>query len=115
MFANPKNLKVLKPDELARAMFMARSGLGVKCTFCHTMGDFASDSIDKKAIARTMFQMVETINSSTFKVDAFGSDAKVTCYTCHRGAEEPVSMPPNNGGEHGPAPGGAPPAGTAPK
>ena len=47
MFANPKNLKVLKPDELPKAMFMARSGLGVRCTYCHTMGDFASDSKDK--------------------------------------------------------------------
>ena len=115
MFANPKNLKILKPDELAKAMFMARSGLGVRCTFCHTMGDFASDSVDKKEVARAMFQMVEAINANPFKVSAFGSDAKVTCYTCHRGAEKPVSTPPNAEGEHGPPPGGAPPAGTPPQ
>ena len=99
-FANPKNLKVLKPEELAAAMHMARTGLGVKCSYCHTPGDFASDSIDKKAIARTMFQMVEGINTNTFNVNAFGSQAKVTCYTCHRGAESPVSTPPND--EHAP-------------
>jgi photosynthetic reaction center cytochrome c subunit len=117
MFANPKNLKVLKPEELAQAMHIASSGLGVKCTYCHTMGDFASDSIDKKVIARTMFQMAEGINTSTFNVSAFGGQAKVTCYTCHRGTEVPVSTPPNN--EPGPSPGAvpsaAPPPGTRPQ
>jgi photosynthetic reaction center cytochrome c subunit len=110
MFANPKNLKVLKPEELREAMNMARSGLGVRCTYCHVRGDFASDSIDKKVVARTMFQMVAGINTNTFNVNAFDGQAKVTCFTCHRGAEMPVSTPPST--EHGPDE--APPAGTPP-
>ena len=112
LFANPKNLKVLKQEELAPAMNMARRGLGVRCTYCHVMGDFASDSVDKKAIARTMFQMVEDINTNTFKTKAVGNEAKVTCFTCHRGAEMPVSTPPAE--ERGPGGSPAPPRPPAP-
>ncbi len=86
----PKNLKVLKPDTDIRATMGAfRNALGVQCTYCHVMGDFASDDNPKKEVARHMITMVQDINGRF-------QDGKmhVTCYTCHRGATEPLTAPP---------------------
>jgi hypothetical protein len=85
----PKNLKVLTPEELgAGAMRNAAAGLGVMCTFCH-VEDRSSDEKPEKLTARMMFAMVKDINAKF-------PDGKVhvTCYTCHRGMEMPVSAPP---------------------
>jgi hypothetical protein len=85
----PKNLKVLTPEELgAGAMRNAAAGLGVMCTFCH-VDDRSSDEKPEKLTARMMFGMVKDINAKF-------PDGKVhvTCYTCHRGMEMPVSAPP---------------------
>ena len=61
-----------------------RLGLGVQCDFCHVKGDFASDENPKKDIARKMIVLAQDVNAKF-------SDGKehVTCYTCHRGAQEP--------------------------
>lgn len=85
----PKNLKVLKPEGLMTNMRMATAGLGVMCGFCHEQ-DRSLDTKPEKVTARMMFQMVEDINSK-MPADA---KVKVTCYTCHRGMEMPVSAPP---------------------
>jgi photosynthetic reaction center cytochrome c subunit len=84
----PKNLKVLKPDEVRTAMRKATVGLGVHCDACHIAGDFASDQNPKKIVARHMFEMTRDINAKF-------PDGKehVTCYTCHRGAAEPLTVP----------------------
>lgn len=85
----PTNLKVLKPDEVRAAMRKATQGLGVHCDACHVRGDFASDANPKKVTARRMFDMTRGINAKF-------PDGKehVTCYTCHRGASEPLTAPP---------------------
>ena len=88
----PKNLKILPADNnLIPTMraFTAALGLGQNCGFCHVPPDFASDENPKKATARFMIQMVNDINAKM--PDA---KIKVTCYTCHRGAQEPVSAAP---------------------
>ena len=84
----PRNLKVLKPEDVRPAMRKATQGLGVHCDACHIAGDFASDENPKKAIARHMFEMTRDINARF-------PDGKehVTCYTCHRGAVEPLTAP----------------------
>jgi hypothetical protein len=84
----PKNLKVLTPETYGPAMRTYTVALGQNCNYCHVQGDRASDENPKKDVARRMIQMVAQINSS------FG-DAKehVTCYTCHRGATEPLTAP----------------------
>lgn len=90
----PKNLKVLPADTNIRAVMGAfRTGLGVQCTYCHVQGDFASDENPKKEIARHMITMVHDINTKAF------TDGKehVTCYTCHRGAEMPLTAAPAAG------------------
>ncbi len=84
----PKNLKILKPDEVMNTMRTFTSGLGVRCDFCHIQGDFASDENRVKLTARNMIAMVQQINTH------FGGNPKVTCYTCHRGETEPKSAPP---------------------
>ncbi len=84
----PKNLKVLPADGFMTYMRMATTGLGVQCTFCHEQ-DRSLDTKPEKLTARMMFQMVLDINAKM--PDA---KIKVTCYTCHRGMEEPLSAPP---------------------
>lgn len=85
----PKNLKLLTPETLMPAMRSYTVALGVKCDFCHVAGDFASDEKHHKEIARGMIQLVRTVNGKF-------PDGKehVTCYTCHRGSEEPATAPP---------------------
>jgi|SRR5665811_362878 Photosynthetic reaction centre cytochrome C subunit len=84
----PKNLKILKPEHLMETMQAFRVALGVRCDFCHVQGDFASDEKHTKEIARKMIEMSHQINANF-------PDGKmhVTCYTCHRGAEEPATRP----------------------
>jgi len=112
MMPAPKNLKVLKipPSELMPTMRSFAVGLGVRCDFCHVQGDFASDEKPQKEFARMMIRMAQQINANF-------PDGKthVTCYTCHRGATEPLTAPAPNaappaGAEApgGPAPGSAP-------
>ena len=66
-----------------------RTALGVQCTYCHMQGDFASDENPKKEIARHMITMMREINGKFPD-----GQEHVTCYTCHRGAEEPLTKPP---------------------
>jgi hypothetical protein len=85
----PKNLKVLTPADMAAgAMRNAAQGLGVMCTYCH-VDDRSSDEMPTKLVARTMFQLVNDINAKF-------PDGKVhvTCFTCHRGAEMPLTAAP---------------------
>ena len=106
-FANPpwKNLKVL-PQTITREQLLSNmkffsQSLGVRCTFCHvgeegkplSTFDFASDAKREKQTARKMLAMVHRINSEDFGVTDF-SKVKVTCFTCHRGAEHPLTEPP---------------------
>lgn len=84
----PKNLKILQPEHVMEAMHAFRVALGVRCDFCHVQGDFAADDKPHKEIARKMLTMTHEINTHF-------PDGKmhVTCYTCHRGAEEPATKP----------------------
>ena len=107
-FADPphKNLKIL-PQDMPKAQLLATmkffsQSLGVRCTYCHvgensaplSALDFASDAKDKKQTARAMLAMVTALSAKTLP-DATGlPDAKVTCYTCHRGSTKPLTAPP---------------------
>src|SRR5882757_203912 len=74
----PKNLKVLKPEEVRPVMFGMRASLGVQCTFCHVQGDNASDENPHKLVARTMMKMMNDANTTL----GDAAKTKVTCYTC---------------------------------
>ena len=121
-FANPphKNLKVLPqdipgPQLLGTMKFFAQS-LGVRCSFCHVGAegqplstyDFASDTKREKQTARKMMAMVERINTQDFGVTDM-SKPRVTCFTCHRGAEHPLKAPPESGAAPAPPHSDAPP------
>jgi hypothetical protein len=85
----PKNLKLLQPSDIRPMMGAFRAALGVQCTYCHVSGAFDSDENPKKEIARHMITMTREINK------AFPDGKEhVTCFTCHRGAEEPLTTPP---------------------
>jgi hypothetical protein len=85
----PRNLQVLKPEQVRPAMGAATSGLGVTCAECHAAPDMASDDKPAKLIARKMFAMTAEINSKF----PDGKD-HVSCYTCHRGQKEPLMAAP---------------------
>jgi cytochrome c peroxidase len=100
-----KNLQVFSKDltqeQLMQNMKFFAQSLGVRCVHCHvgeegkplSTYDFASDAKKDKLIARKMLTMVHRINSEDFGVKDF-KDVKVTCYTCHRGAHHPLTVPP---------------------
>lgn len=88
---DPTNLKVLKTKsgpEVRQIMRTFTTGLGVQCVFCHVQGNFASDENPKKETARHMIQMTAEINRQF-------PDSKmhVSCFTCHRGEQEPKTAP----------------------
>ena len=104
-----KNLKILPKDiskeKLDSIMHHFSLSLHVRCTFCHVRNesekkwDFASDSVADKLIARKMMLMTMDINKNYFKPDEEDKRTSemvqsVTCFTCHRGSELPLTIPP---------------------
>lgn len=89
-----RNLQVMKAtdrkDVLDQMFFQTRS-LGVKCTHCHDPNNYASDTLQAKKTAREMMKMVADINGKYLASQK--EPIKVTCFTCHRGAVEPLNDP----------------------
>jgi photosynthetic reaction center cytochrome c subunit len=90
-----KNIKVLKgmpADQVRPAMQFITASLGVECEYCHVRGDrgleFEKDDKKTKQTARKMMEMMFAINK-----DNFEGHRDVTCYSCHRGAADPVGTP----------------------
>jgi hypothetical protein len=110
-------LRSLPESQLFPLMNLVATSLGVRCDYCHVqatpdasrtpsnMGGWAWDRDDKqpKRRAREMMKMVVGINDSVF-----GGEAKVTCFTCHRGTTQPTRLPllppPEPGTTRSPAP-----------
>ena len=100
----PKNLQVLPKDytnqQVTAVMRTFTAGLGVQCTYCH-VADRSSDENPHKGVARKMLAMENAINDQFLKdvgEPAAAGQKKVTCYTCHRGAEKPLTAAPAGGG-----------------
>ena len=90
-----KLLRGLTVPQFEAEMQLMTQGLGVSCGFCHARGNFAAETNPRKATARRMLEMVQTMNRQFFP-DYRPSDGesrlgKVTCFTCHQGAERPKS------------------------
>ncbi len=90
-----KNIKVLKgipADQLIPAMQFITASLGVECEYCHVRDGhtmvFDKDDKKPKLAARKMIEMMTAINK-----DNFEGKREVTCFSCHRGAAEPVGIP----------------------
>jgi len=86
-----KNIQVLKgvpADQLMPTMQFISASLGVQCDFCHVQGAFEKDDKKPKQTARIMMQMMFAINK-----DNFNGHREVTCYSCHHGVTDPVTVP----------------------
>ncbi len=96
-------LQTLPESQLFPLMNLLADSLGVRCDYCHVqeapdvtktpsnVGGWVWDRDDKptKRKAREMMRMVVDVNTSRFK-----GEARVTCFTCHRGSTQPARTPP---------------------
>ncbi len=86
-----KNIQVLKDipaEQLIPAMQFMTASLGVDCEFCHVHGAMDKDDKKPKVMARKMITMMMAIDK-----DNFEGHRDVTCYSCHRGAADPIATP----------------------
>ena len=98
-----KNIQVLKgipADQLIPAMQFIAASLGVECEYCHDREAMDKDVKKPKKIARQMMTMMFDIDKNNFE-----GRLAVTCYSCHRGAAVPVSIPAIKKEEATPGPG----------
>jgi len=95
----PRNLKILKPEQVGPAMRGFTAALGVQCNYCHVTEptrDFASDEKQAKKTARVMLELVEHVNEmiATGTGKPAADLTRVQCATCHRGKAIPETPPP---------------------
>ena len=92
VFKNIQVLKGIPVDDFMDTMGIMSAALGFDCSECHM--DAGTDAVkweadtDRKRTARRMTLMVAAINKNNF-----GNRQVVTCWTCHRGRDIPVTMP----------------------
>jgi hypothetical protein len=67
-------------------MIVISRQLGVTCTECHNLQNFASDEKKSFKVAKDHMRIVETLHSSGFDGKK-GPEA--SCYMCHKGQLRP--------------------------
>jgi len=100
------NLQVLSKTTTRAELLPVMKGfalnLGIRCEHCHvgegndlSKFDFASDTKPAKAVARRMMKMTAALNAEVSGIGdpAPAGTAKITCFTCHRGAVKPLTAP----------------------
>lgn len=93
VFKNVQVLKGIPVSDFMATMGFFSASVGLNCVYCHvpeSLQDwkkFAED-VPRKRTARTMIQMVNTINKTNF-----GGRRVITCYSCHHGNERPKDIP----------------------
>jgi photosynthetic reaction center cytochrome c subunit len=87
-FKNIQALKGIPAEQLIPSMQFIAASLGVECEYCHVRGAFEKDDKKPKVTARKMMAMMMAINK-----DNFEGRREVTCFSCHRGAADPVATP----------------------
>jgi photosynthetic reaction center cytochrome c subunit len=92
VFKNVQVLKGIGVDDFMLTMGIMSAAVGSDCVGCHPSAgtdhvDWALDT-PRKRTARRMVQLVTAINR-----DTFGGRQVVTCWTCHRGRDKPVTTP----------------------
>jgi photosynthetic reaction center cytochrome c subunit len=92
VFKNVQVMKGIPVDQFMATMGFFSASLGMSCEDCHMADDrdwsgFAVDN-PRKQTTRRMIRMVQKINS-----DNFGGRQMVTCWSCHRGADAPRTVP----------------------
>jgi 3-keto-L-gulonate-6-phosphate decarboxylase len=95
-FKNIQVLKDLPADQLYPTMHFMADSLGIECVDCHVgipgQVDGEKDDKQMKRTARKMLTMTIEINKENFADHNNGH--AVTCYTCHRGSRQPLTIPP---------------------
>ena len=95
VFKNVQVLRGISADEFLGTMGVFSAALGVSCENCHgaetTWAGYAIDASAMKQTTRRMVIMMQAINQANF-----GGRQLVTCMTCHRGAQTPMSTPSLN-------------------
>ena len=87
-FRNIQILKGIPASQLTVTMAGFARALGVTCSHCHVSGQFELDTLPGKQAARKMLTMTNQMNAENSS-----AAAPVTCWTCHRGALTPESVP----------------------
>lgn len=92
VFKNVQVLKGIPVDDFMGTMGIMCAALGFDCSECHTGAgtqkvDWAADN-PRKLIARRMVQMMTAINRENFN-----GRQMVTCWSCHRGRDRPLTTP----------------------
>jgi photosynthetic reaction center cytochrome c subunit len=91
-FKNVPILKNLPVNEFMTTMGFFSASLGYSCENCHGADtgweNYAADNREKKQTARRMILMMAAINKTYFD-----GRQVLTCYTCHRGGDEPRITP----------------------
>jgi photosynthetic reaction center cytochrome c subunit len=92
VFKNVQALKGIPVDDFMETMGLMTAALQFDCSDCHvragtSRADWAADT-PMKVIARTMVNMVATINKNNF-----GGRQMVTCWTCHHNRDKPLVTP----------------------
>jgi len=92
-FKNVQVLKGIPADEFMDTMGMFAAALGYDCVSCHSSelyNDRAAFAITTPMIqrARQMIVMMNTINRTYF-----GGQPRMSCFTCHRGQNQPGNIP----------------------
>jgi photosynthetic reaction center cytochrome c subunit len=90
VFKNVQALKGIGVDDFLLTMGIMSAAVGSDCVGCHPSAgtdhvDWALDT-PRKRTARSMVQMVMAINR-----DNFNGRQVVTCWSCHRGRDRPVT------------------------
>src|SRR2546425_2684690 len=92
VFKNVQVLKGIPVDDFLGTMGIMAAALQFDCSDCHVGAgtdkvDWAADT-PRKIMARSMVNMVATINKTNF-----GGRQMVTCWTCHRNRDKPMVTP----------------------
>ena len=91
-FKNVQVLRGIPVDEFMGTMGLFSAALSMCCGDCHTGAGTSSpkweDDPPRKRTARSMIQMVNTLNRTSFN-----GRQVVTCWTCHRGQPRPAATP----------------------
>src|SRR5262244_278545 len=92
VFKNVQVLKGIPVDDFLQTMGLMTAALQFDCSDCHVGAgtnkvDWAADT-PRKVIARRMVTMVDGLNKNNF-----GGRQLVTCWTCHRNRDKPLTTP----------------------
>jgi hypothetical protein len=92
VFKNVQALKGIPVDDFLQTMGLMAAALQFDCSDCHVGAgtdkvDWAADT-PRKRMARNMVNMVTEINRTNF-----GGRQMVTCWTCHRNRDKPLTTP----------------------